>query len=268
MLIRLGYDIQFEIGQPVPIVTLLSVHPSRRHDLQAPDRVIAEPGVAGNRVHGQLRQHLYRLLAPPGTLRLTNSTVIQDSGLLDPVSPYAREVPVEELPTEVLRFLMASRFCEVDLLSPVAVELFGGLPRGWARVEGICDVGPFEGDVQLSPRPADEDRAGRVHRADRRLPGLPAPGNHLLSLPQHPGALRHWISRGHRRAGGPRRWISAPGSRSTWRIGGGRSTHATTSPRIGRVLIATGLDATDVAITTSFGSARLSHFEVLTDEIG
>ena len=34
MLIRLGYDIRFDIGQPVPMVALLSVHPSRRHDLQ------------------------------------------------------------------------------------------------------------------------------------------------------------------------------------------------------------------------------------------
>ena len=33
---------------------------------------------------------------------------------------------------------MSSRFCEVDLLSPIAVELFGDAPRGWARVHAIC----------------------------------------------------------------------------------------------------------------------------------
>ena len=38
--------------------------------------------------------------------------------------------------------------------------------------------------------------------------------------------------------------------------------------RIGRVLIATGRDAVDVAITTSFGNAKLSRFEVVTEEIG
>ena len=39
-------------------------------------------------------------------------------------------------------------------------------------------------------------------------------------------------------------------------------------PRIGRILIAAGLDATDVAISTSFGGAKLSHFEVVTHEAG
>ena len=38
-------------------------------------------------------------------------------------------------------------------------------------------------------------------------------------------------------------------------------------PRIGRILMATGRDATDVAISTSFGSSRLVHFEVITEEV-
>lgn len=37
-------------------------------------------------------------------------------------------------------------------------------------------------------------------------------------------------------------------------------------PRIGRVLMATGLDAADVALTTSFGVAELTRFFVVTDE--
>ena len=140
MLIRLGYDIRFDVGQPVPIVTLLSVHPSRRHDLKEPDQRHRRTGRRDRRnTSDRFGNICTRLLAPAGTLRLTNSTVIDDSGLPDPVNLGAREVPVEELPPETLRFLMASRFCEVDLLSPVAVELFGDLPRGWARVQAICD---------------------------------------------------------------------------------------------------------------------------------
>ena len=133
MLIRLGYDIQFTIAQPVPIVTLLSVHPSRRHDLQGPDRVTVEPGIEAAEYMDAFGNICTRLLAPPGTLRLTNSVVvIQDSGLLDPVAPDAREVPIEELPPETLRFLMASRFCEVDLLSPDG----GGIVRRARRADG------------------------------------------------------------------------------------------------------------------------------------
>ena len=107
MLIRLGYDIRFEIGQPVPMVTLLSVHPSRRHDLKEADRVIAEPAVGQVEYTDSFGNICTRILAPSGTLRLTNSTIVEDSGLPDPVNPSAREVPVENLPTETLRFLMS-----------------------------------------------------------------------------------------------------------------------------------------------------------------
>ena len=37
-------------------------------------------------------------------------------------------------------------------------------------------------------------------------------------------------------------------------------------PRIGRILMATGRDAVDVALTTQFGSAWLSNFQVITHE--
>jgi hypothetical protein len=38
-------------------------------------------------------------------------------------------------------------------------------------------------------------------------------------------------------------------------------------PRIGRVLMATGRDAADVALTTAFGSANLKNFFVVSDEV-
>ena len=39
------------------------------------------------------------------------------------------------------------------------------------------------------------------------------------------------------------------------------------TPRIGRILMARGRDATDVAITTSFGPNTLAGFKVHTDEV-
>ena len=139
MLIRLGYDIRFDITQDVPFVALLSVHPSRRGDLLEPDRLTVEPGVHTTEYVDSFGNICTRFLAPTGSVRLTNSTLIHDSGDLDPQSPGAPEVPVEELPPDTLRYLMSSRFCEVDLLSATAVELFGGVPRGWSRVRAICD---------------------------------------------------------------------------------------------------------------------------------
>jgi transglutaminase-like putative cysteine protease len=268
MLIRLGYDIQFNISQPVTIVSLLSVHPSRRHDLQGPDRVTIEPQVTPVEYTDSFGNICTRLLAPQGTLRLTNSTVIVDSGEPDPVSPQARELPIEELPTDTLRFLMASRFCEVDLLSPVAVELFGHLPRGWSRVAAICDW--VHSKVTFSYPHARPTRTALDVFTERigvcrdfqhlaitlcRCLNIPARyatgylGDIGITLPPSPMDFSAWFE-----VYLEDRW---------WTFDARHNV-----PRIGRVLIATGLDATDVAITTSFGNAKLSHFEVVTDEIG
>jgi len=268
MLIRLGYDIQFTIAQPVPIVSMLSVHPSRRHDLQGPDQVTAEGAAQVSEYVDAFGNICTRLLAKPGTLRLTNSVVIRDSGLLDPIARDAQEVPIEELPPETIRFLMASRFCEVDLLSPIAVELFGNAPRGWGRVAAICDW--VNTKVTFSYPHARPTRTALDVFTERigvcrdfqhlaiafcRCLNIPARyatgylGDIGVTVPPAPMDFSAWFEVF---LGG--RW---------WTFDARHNV-----PRIGRVLIATGMDATDVAITTSFGGARLSHFEVVTDEIG
>src|SRR5688500_7464030 len=124
MRIRLGYDIRFDLTAPVPMVALLAVHPSRRADLREPDGVRVEPHVETDEYRDLFGNIGTRFVAPPGSLRLFNETIIEDSGEPDPVNRDAREVPIADLPPDTLRYLMGSRFCEVDLLSPTAVELF------------------------------------------------------------------------------------------------------------------------------------------------
>src|SRR5436305_2326139 len=139
MLIRLGYDIKFEVPNSVPIVALLNVYQSRTQDLREPDILRVEPEVKIDTYLDSFGNQCARLLAPAGELRLYNSTLIEDSGEPDAADPSAAELPVEKLPTEVLQYLLASRYCEVDLLSNTAVELFGATPPGWGRVKTICD---------------------------------------------------------------------------------------------------------------------------------
>src|ERR1017187_1441552 len=76
-----------------------------------------------------------RFTAPAGRIRLWNSTLIEDSGNVDPHDRSAREIPVADLPPETLQFLLSSRYCEVDLLSNTAAQLFGGIAPGWQRVQ-------------------------------------------------------------------------------------------------------------------------------------
>ncbi len=269
MLIRLGYDIRFDLDAPVPIVAMLNVHPSRRRDLQELDRLQVEPAVTTMDFEDRFGNVCTRFVAPAGPLRLTTATTIVDSGEPDPVHPDAQEVPVAELPPEILRFLMPSRFCEVDLLSNTAVELFGDKPRGWARVQAVCEW--VHGKVTFSYPQARPTRTALDVYTERV--GVCRDFQHLaitfcraLNIPARyaTGYLGD--------IGIPVPPVPAPMDFSAWfeaYLDGRWWTFDArhNAPRIGRVLIATGLDATDVAITTSFGRARLTHFEVTTDEI-
>jgi transglutaminase-like putative cysteine protease len=267
MLIRLGYDIRFEIPAPVPMTALLNVHPSRRHDLREPDRLCVEPEVPVEEYEDLFGNLSTRFSAPQGTIRLTSSTIVEDSGLPDPVCPAAREVPAGELPPETLRYLMGSRFCEVDLLSAAAVELFGDVPRGWARVQAICDW--VQSKVTFSYAQARSTRTAldvfteRVgvcrdfqHLAITFCRALNIPARYTagylgdIGVPPAPYPMDFSA------------WFEAYLEDRWWTFDARHNT-----PRIGRVLLATGLDATDVAITTSFGAAKLTHFHVVTDEV-
>ncbi|MGA6980381.1 MAG: transglutaminase family protein, partial [Candidatus Sulfotelmatobacter sp.] len=139
MMIRLGYDILFEAAGEVPIITLLNVHPSRTKYLREPDELHTDPLVKVENYEDTFGNHSCRLLAPNGKIRFQNSTLIEDSGVPDEVSLDAAEVPVDQLPIDVLPYLMNSRYCEVDLLSSTAAELFWNAPRGWGRVQAVCD---------------------------------------------------------------------------------------------------------------------------------
>src|ERR1700674_3159683 len=138
MLIRLGYDMQFDTPSEVPIVTLLNVHPSRKQDLREPDYLRTDPVVNIENFQDTFGNRCCRLVAPPGKIRLHNSTLIEDSGQPDLEGHDAQEIPIERLPHEVLPYLMNSRYCEVDLLSNTASELFGSVPKGWQRVREVC----------------------------------------------------------------------------------------------------------------------------------
>ena len=265
MLIRLGYDIQFELPAPVAMVALLNVHPSRAQDLLEPDELQTEPRLEIAHYIDGFGNRCARFVAPQGLLRLYNSTLIQDSGEPDEVNWYAREHAVGELPNEVLGFLLNSRYCEVDRFSSVAFELFGHIHPGWGRVQAICNW--VNNKVAFNYQHARPDKNGPrcLHRTRGGVPRLSASGDHFLPFAQHSGALCDGVSGRHRRACRLpmdfSAWFEVYLSGRWWAFDARNN-----QPRIGRVLMATGRDASDVAMTTSFGQAPLSHFFVVTDE--
>jgi transglutaminase-like putative cysteine protease len=249
------------------MVALLNVHPSRRGDLREPDRVRVEPAVDVEEYRDLFGNLSTRFVAPAGIIRLSNLTTIEDSGAPDPVCPDAREVPAGDLPPETLRYLMGSRFCEVDLLAAAAGELFGAVPRGWARVQAICDW--VQSKVTFSYAQARSTRTALDVFTERvgvcrdfqhlaitfcRCLNIPAryTAGYLgdIGVPAAPYPMDFSA------------WFEAYLEDRWWTFDARHNR-----PRIGRVLLATGLDATDVAITTSFGAAKLRRFDVVTDEI-
>jgi transglutaminase-like putative cysteine protease len=267
MKIRLGYDIAFETPQEVAVVAMLHVHPTRAADLLEPDELETNAGVTKNEYVDSFGNRCTRLVAPTGELQLRGSTLIVDSGKPDVAGEGAAEHPVAELPTETLQFLLASRYCEVDLLSPVAHDLFGGIEPGWPRVQAIC--GWVHWKVEFGYQFARPTKTALDVYTERR--GVCRDFQHLAITFCRAMNIPARYATGYL---GDIGWYvpPAPMDFSAWfevwlgdRWWTLDARH--NQPRIGRVLMATGRDAADVALTTAFGSANLKNFVVVSDEV-
>lgn len=266
MLIRLGYTFEFDLPTDAPMVAMLHVHPSRAHDLLEPDPLIVTPAVPLTEYIDGFGNRCTRFLARGGKLTLHTSTLIQDSGELDVLPIDAIAHPVEELPPETMVFLLASRYCEVDLLSTIAFELFGQFPPGWPRVEAITrwvhERVRFGYSFARSTRTALETYTERVgvcrdfqHLAIAFCRAMNIPARYATGYLGDIGIP--WAGEGDFSA-----WYEVFLGGRWWTMD---ARHNRT--RIGRVLMAVGRDAADVALTTSFGVASLTKFHVVSDEV-
>jgi transglutaminase-like putative cysteine protease len=267
MLLRLGYDMQFDIPEPVACVAQLRVHTSRSAGLREPDRVTVEPAIAVEEYADSFGNLCTRFLAPKGILRLSSDFLFDDSGLADPGQPEARAHAIAELPHEVLRFLLPSRYCEVDSLTPTAFDLFGNTVPGWQRVQAICNwVNAKVTFGYAFARPTKTaldvftERQGVCRDFQHlaitfcRAMGIPARyvAGYLgdIGVPPAPSPMDFSA------------WFEVYLENRWWTFDARHNV-----PRIGRVLMATGRDAADVAFFTSFGAAPLKSFLVISDEV-
>jgi transglutaminase-like putative cysteine protease len=116
------------------MLMMVALHPDREHTLRRQSGMIIEPYNPFEKFNDVYGNRCRRIFAPPGRLRLGDDMVVEDWGQSDPVVPWARQHPAQELPSETLLFLLSSRYCEVDRLMDVAWSLFSGAPDGWGRV--------------------------------------------------------------------------------------------------------------------------------------
>ena len=266
MRIRTGFEITYDCPAPVPMMLTLSVHPSRRDDLETPDWIRTDPMVDVRQYLDGFGNICSRILAPAGRIVLSADFVVKDSGRVDDYAPDAEQIAVHNLPDEALIYLLGSRYCETDKLSDLAWSLFGATPLGWARVQAICDYvhDHIRFDYQKA-RPtkgaaeAHEEREGVC----RDYAHLAVTFCRCMNIPARycTGYLGD--------IGVP---LLDPMDFSAWfevYLGGRWYTFdaRNNKPRIGRTLIARGRDATDVAIANTFGTAFLADFKVTASEI-
>jgi transglutaminase-like putative cysteine protease len=267
MQIRLGYELTYECPQPTPMLLMLNVHFSRVADLVTPDHIITHPRTPITPYRDTFGNWCSRIVAPAGEITISADAVINDSGLHETHDRNAIQHAVEDLPSETLLYLLGSRYCETDCLSETAWSLFGQTPLGWARVQAICDYvhnhitfGYEHARPTKTAWETFQERTGvcrdyahlavafcRCMNVPARyctgyLPDIGVPPPHL------PMDFAGWFEAyldGH--------WYTFDARNNT--------------PRIGRVLIARGRDAADVAISSTFGPNTLKSFSVRSDEL-
>ncbi len=266
MIIKIGFDIQFEVPAPTPMILMLYVHPSRQADLRTGEKIVVEPGVALSDFTDLYGNRCARLVAPPGNIRFTLEALIEDSGKPDEQNPAAVQHPVEELPDETLPFLLTSRYCEVDKLSDIAWNLFGQTPPGWARAKAICEW--VHHHITFGYHFADSTKSAFDVYNDPR--GVCRDFSHLaLTFCRCMNIPARYATGYMGDIGVP---VVLPMDFSGWYevyLGGRWYTFDARHnvARIGRIVMAYGRDAADVALTTNFGRATLKKFFIISDEM-
>jgi transglutaminase-like putative cysteine protease len=208
-----------------------------------------------------------RIVAPKGRTCIAANALVNDSGAMDVIVPDARQHAVQDLPEETLVFLNGSRYCETDRLSEIAWNLFGHGPTGWGRVQAICDYvhhhikfGYEHARMTRTAYEAYFDKTGvcrdYAHLAVAFCRCMNIPARYCTGYLGDMGTPKPW---------GPMdfaAWFEVflDGS---WHTFDARNN----TPRIGRILIARGRDAADVAISSTFGPNKLTSFKVWTDEV-
>jgi transglutaminase-like putative cysteine protease len=266
MLINYGYEITVGVATPTPLICLLDVHPDRRRDIVAEEPFQSVPLLPSSTYVDGFGNRVRRLIAPAGDVTLRADGTILDSGQRDAVAPYAREIAVDRLPPETLLYVLGSRYCETDRLSQTAWDLFGATPAGWQRVQAVCDYvhghltfGYQHARATRTALEAYEERKGvcrdfaHLMIAFCRCLNIPARyvNGYLgdIGVPRDPAPMDFsaWVE-----VFLDQRWFTFDPRHN--------------APRIGRIVVARGRDATDVPLINSFGPHVLKKFQVWTDE--
>jgi transglutaminase-like putative cysteine protease len=267
MRIRVGFHIEYECQNETPMLLVLKVHPSREQDLCAAQSLNFNRSISVRDYMDAYGNACSRIVAPSGRTMISSQIEVNDSGLPDPVPELAVQHLIQDLPDDVLVFLLGSRYCDTDRLAEFAWKQFSWTPLGWPRVKAITDFVHshlvFDYDRADPMRTAHDGFLARTgvcrdfaHLAITLCRCLNIPARYCtgylgdIGVPKDPHPMDFSA------------WMEVYLGGCWWTVDPRHNR-----PRIGHLLMARGRDATDVALSTAFGPATLTHFEVIAEEI-
>lgn len=264
-IVRVGCDVVYESAYPTPM--LLVVRPQNlpeQHVLS--EQQLIEPATPSERLADSFGNRLWRMVAPSGLIRLHYDALVKIDASTDPVLPDLTKTPVEHVPGDVLMYILPSRYCQSDLLMAEAWRLFGNTTGGWPQVQAVCDwihtnIAYASGSTSTTTS-LDVYEQGRgvcrdfAHLAITFCRALNIPARYVCGyLPEigvepdpAPMDFHAWFE------------VFLDGA---WRTFDARHNR----PRIGRIKVATGRDAVDVAWATIYGNSQLKRMHVWAEEV-
>ena len=267
MLIKAGFNVEIELSEPSYVVTLLDVHSTFEASVVNKVPFTASPSVPCETTRDTAGNVVRRFKAPAGLTSLSQTVTLSVSETFELQIGGAIDTPVGKIPLECLPYLSGSRYCETDLISPFAWSRFGALPAGGQRVKAIFDFVHshvrFDYNCASATRTALgtlNDQVGVcrdfAHLAIALCRAVNVPARYIngylgdIRVPAVPSPMDFsaWCEV---YVGG--RWMTLDARHNV--------------PRVGRIVIAKGRDAADVAMITSFGAHRLSRFVVTAEEV-
>lgn len=259
--VRVGCSLAYETPVPTPVLFVL------RPRLEGKVLVmqekfsfgIGQPSYEFLDSHGNIT---YRSLLMPGLNLIRHDALVAVSSLPDSRDVLGDVVSVGQLPSDVLRYTLPSRYCDSDKLLDFAWKQFGQVPHGLPRVEAICDwvhhnieYRYLSGRSDLSASEVIARRYGVcrdfAHAAIALCRAFNLPARYVTGhLPDigcvDPGSPMDFHAHCEVHLG--QDWLTFDPRFNV--------------PRIGRVKVAHGSDAVDGAFATIYGEAKLTHFEV------
>jgi transglutaminase-like putative cysteine protease len=259
--VRVGCSLAYEVSVPTSVLFVLKPRLEGRV-LVMQERLsfgIGLPAYEFQDSHGNIT---YRSMFMPGRNEIRHDALVAVSSLPDSRELVVPMLPVGELPCELLRYTLPSRYCDSDKLMDFAWNQFGSVPHGLARVQAICDWVHQNIEYRYMSGRSDLSASEVIHRrygVCRDFAHVAVALCRAFNLPAR-YVTGHLPDVGHLDPGSPMDF------HAYCEVYLGRDWYTFdprfNEPRIGRVKVAHGADAVDGAFATVYGQASLVFFEV------